>query len=138
MSAHELIFTERPTLQNKVTGHYMKGHIPFNKSRKWSEYMSKRSQRRCARGWANIDKFRNKGACAGWNKRAVVAITEDGVFVGRFESGMSAARASGAQPRNINLCCRKMRRHAGKTIDGRRLRWFYENDDRWINEIRNN
>jgi hypothetical protein len=130
MSAHELIFTERPPLQNKVTGCYMEGHVPFNKGRRWSEYMSKRSQRRCARGWTNIDKFRNK--------RAVVAITEDGVFVGRFESGMSAARASGAQPRNINSCCRKMRRHAGKTIDGRRLRWFYEDDDSWINEIRNN
>jgi hypothetical protein len=98
--------------------------------------MSKSAQRRAKRGWKNLDKYRKAGVCAGWNRRAVVAITEDGVFAGRFESGAEAARQAGTHPRNINLCCCYKRKHAGKTVDGRRLRWFYETDDKWINLLK--
>jgi hypothetical protein len=62
----------------------MKGHVPFNKGRKWSEYMSKRSQRRCSRGWIDIDVFRNKGAVAEGNytrtDRPVLVKTSNGKY----------------------------------------------------------
>ena len=35
---------------NKQTGRYMKGHVPANKGKKWSEWMSKRGARRSAKG----------------------------------------------------------------------------------------
>jgi hypothetical protein len=153
MTAYELILHERPTRSPK--GQFLKGNVPANKGKKWDEYMPKSSQRRAKKGWKNLVKYSAKGAAAGRNKRAVVAITEDYIFVARFESIVAAARASGAQKRNIGLCCSGkavettvfckkngkrynavcVRRFAGKTADGRRLRWFYEDDDRWVELI---
>jgi hypothetical protein len=113
--------------------------------------MPKASQKKCKKGWANVIKFRGPGNGGGLNKRAVVCITEDGVFVGRFESGAEAGRLTGLQGRNIRACCEckprrvkirgkeryYIRKHAGKTVDGRRLRWFYEDNDRWLELINN-
>jgi hypothetical protein len=150
MGAYELILQERPT--RSPNGRFLKGNAPANKGKTWDEYMPKLSQKRAKKGWKNLYKYRNNGAAAGWNKRAVVAITEDGEFAGRFESMEEAARASGARQCNIGRCCSgkavkiivfckkngkrysatTVRRFAGKTADGRRLRWFYEDDDRWI------
>jgi hypothetical protein len=136
MGSYELTFPQLPLLRNGITGRYMKRHVPFNKGKRWSEYMTKFAQRKAAKGWANLDKFRRNGACAGWNKRPVVAITNEGVFIGKFESAAEAARCFGTYPRNINLCCQKKRKHAGKINNGRRLRWFYENDNEWLSHIK--
>ena len=35
---------------NLKTGQFKKGHVPYNKGKKWSEYMTKRAQKRCAKG----------------------------------------------------------------------------------------
>jgi hypothetical protein len=136
MIEYELKITERPQ-RNRRTGRFMKGSVPANKGKRWDDYMPKQSQKRSKRGWKNLRKYGKKGAGAGWNKRAVVAITADGTFVGRFESGAEAAHCSGAHQRNINCCCRKQRKHAGKTADGRLLQWFYETDDTWIELVLN-
>jgi hypothetical protein len=133
MGAYELTFNDQPTRCPR-TGRFRKGHIPANKGKCWSDYMSKRSQRRSSKGWVNL-KLHHATPCGGHNKRAVVCITDDGVFVGRFESGYEAALKSGAQQRNINLCCHYKRKHAGKTVDGRRLKWFFETDDAWLENI---
>ena len=147
MGAYELILTEAPR-----NGRFRKGNIPHNKGKRWQDYMSKSAQRRAKRGWNNLIEHRKNGACAGWNRRAVVAVTEDGVFVGRFASGAEAGRLTGIQECNILACCGRkprrvkirgkeyycIRKHAGKTIDGRRLRWFYEDDDSWTELIINN
>jgi hypothetical protein len=155
MGAYELTLGQQPLTRDPRTGRFRKGHIPANKGKRWIDYMPKRSQRRAAKGWANVDKFRKAGANAGWNKRPVVCITEDGVFVGRFESAAEAARIAGTFSTLISKCCSRnlvvsrffdkkrdkyyhhsyIRQTAGKTKDGRRLRWFYEDDDRWIEII---
>jgi hypothetical protein len=126
---------ERPMRDTR--GRFRKGHAPFNKGKRWDEYLTKFEQRCCSRGWANLEKYRKGCACAGSNRRAVVAILDDGTFVGRFESA-AAARLAGTWARNINLCCQRQRKHAGKTADGRRLQWFYESDDEWPDLINNN
>ncbi|MDR3227750.1 MAG: hypothetical protein LBT56_08790 [Prevotellaceae bacterium] len=156
MSGHELTFTRVPTRNSK--GQFMKGCTSFVKGKTWDEYMPKSSQERCAKGWANLKKRKGNFAFGGWNKRAVVAITEDGLFVGRFESAKEASRQSGVRVEEIYLVCspkvvkRKkiskklnktytvttVRKFAGKTTGGRRLRWFYEDDDKWIEFLNNN
>ena len=45
-----------PTKINPKTGCFLKGHAPANKGKTWDEYMPKRSQKRCAKGWKNLDK----------------------------------------------------------------------------------
>ncbi|MDR1348281.1 MAG: hypothetical protein LBJ63_07670 [Prevotellaceae bacterium] len=136
MGAYELTLPETPPTTNPRTGQFRKGHIPFNKGKRWSDYMSKSGRRRAKKGWKNVEIYRKKGACAGWNRQAVVAITEDGVFAGRFDSAVEAARQSEAERSNICNCCKYKRKYAGKTIDGRRLRWFYETDDTWIDFLK--
>ena len=80
--AMELYLPERPTV-NRITGRFMKGHVPANKGKKWGEYMSKRSQRRSAKGWRNLDIHRNKNGRpdnAGRCRKQVVAVRDDGTF----------------------------------------------------------
>jgi hypothetical protein len=115
----------------------MKGNVPFNKGKCWDGYMTKAAQRKSARGWANLDKFGRKEACAGLNRRPVVALTDGGLFLGRFESAVEAAHCIGTQQRNINKCCHKERKHAGKTDNGQRLCWFFEDDNEWTSRINN-
>lgn len=45
---------ERPKY-NPANGQFLKGTEPFNKGKKWDEYMGKRAQRRAMKGWKNLD-----------------------------------------------------------------------------------
>ena len=53
----ELYLPPAPPTRSRTTGRFMKGHRPANKGKKWSEYMPKRSQLRCAKGWENVRKY---------------------------------------------------------------------------------
>ena len=99
---------------NKQTGRYMKGHVPANKGKKWSEWMSKRGARRSAKGWANIDKFRCKGnpEWAERKKRKVVAVRDDGtwsVFGCILDAAAWMEQVVGVKccRENIGRCCRE-------------------------------
>ena len=48
----------------------------------WDEMMPKQSQRQCAKGWKNLQKYRPKTRpdTAGRSKKKVVAVTDDGKF----------------------------------------------------------
>lgn len=114
---------ERPT-RNVVTGRFLKGHTPSNKGRKWSEWMSKKSQLHAMKGWKNL---RPRMDIRGWNARPCIAVADDGRWWW-FPSVSTAGNKTGIQTRNINSVCNKKRKHAGG------FRWFFD-DDPDLNEI---
>ena len=61
MSYGELTLPPVWTGINKQTGRFLKGHVPVNKGKPWSKWMPKRSQKRCAKGWKNLDLHRYQG-----------------------------------------------------------------------------
>ena len=56
--SYELYIPQTYEGRNMVNGRFLKGHTPHNKGKKWSDYLTKRQQRRCAKGWKNVEKFR--------------------------------------------------------------------------------
>ena len=112
---------ERPQ-RNPVNGRFLKGHVPFNKGRKWSDYIDTEKAVRMLKGLEGGRK--GNPSMPGWNARPIVAV-KDGRFMGWFRSSYDAERKTGIQGRNIRLCCNGKRRHAGG------LRWFFEDDDGW-------
>lgn len=86
---------ERPQY-NPTNGQFLKGHVPFNKGKKWTDYMDGRKARRIKRiAMKNLKPNMNIG---GWNKKAVVAINDEGETVGWFSSAMDAEKKNG------NMC----------------------------------
>ena len=122
----ELTAEGRPS-RNFQTGTFLKGHIPHNKGKKWSEWMDGRKAKKILRiGMKNL---KGRADIAGWNKRAVVAVLEDGRYF-YFESATKAAELTGLIRRNISHCCQGKRKHCG------RYKWFYFTDDAWLNLIK--
>lgn len=103
----ELYLPPEPITRSRTTGRFMKGHRPANKGKKWSEYMSKRSQRRAAKGWENLDKYRAhaKSPDAGEPPREVVALYPNGKYA-CYDSIGHAAEALNCRRENIGRCCR--------------------------------
>ena len=105
---------QRPT--RKKNGQWAKGHIPFNKGRKWSEWMDGRKQnkvRKC------LDHSGNP-KIGGWNRKPIAAVKDGKVVF--FESSKDAQRKTGIEARNIRSVCSKKRKHAGG------CQWFYTDD----------
>lgn len=116
---------ERPT-RNPINGRFLKGHTPFNKGKKWSDYMDMRKAKRIKRiGEKNL--VRNY-RIAGWNARPVVAI-EGRKIAGIYPSASEAGRKTGICGRNIISCCSGKRKRAGG------YRCFWESDNTWCNLI---
>lgn len=102
----ELYLPPIATGHSKSTGRFLKGHVPANKGKHWSEYMSKRAQRRAAKGWSNLEKYRPKTRpdLAGRCKKKVVAVTDDGFRI--FDYSVDAATWCRGDRANVNRCCR--------------------------------
>lgn len=122
------------------TGRYKKGHVPANKGKKWSEYMSETAIENVRKGWKNLDLYRPKHRPdnAGRRARQVIGINPDGkLYV--FPSIAIAGRATGIARENIrNTCakkptCKKYPNSIRKKAGG--WRWFYESDNSWLDEI---
>lgn len=93
---------------DKTTGRFLPGHVPANKGKTWSQYLSKRAQRRCAKGWKNLDQHRNKNGRAdnaGRCRKPVVAVMNDGRWL-VFPYIGAAAEWLGGSRENIGRCCR--------------------------------
>ena len=131
MSYGELTLPPVWTGINKQNGQFLKGHVPANKGKKWSDYMGKRAMKRAAKGWKNLDLHRNK------NGRSDVA--------GRL--GIACNRE------NIGRCCRcneakKICKHdwrPGQQKGASRvntdhkymgIRFYFESDNVWTTKIR--
>lgn len=63
---------------NKKTGCFLKGHVPHNKGKKWSEWMDGRKQKKVKR--IALQNLRPRPEIGGWNKNNASGSikTEDG------------------------------------------------------------
>lgn len=132
----------RPT-RSPATGRFLPGHVPPNKGKKWSEYLSKRKQKRCAKGWKNLDKYRPKGNPNGGRpKKQVIAVTDDGKWR-CFRYLKAAADWVGGNRENVGRCCRlNQERHINRktgrvNTDHQYLgvRFYFETDTIWMKKI---
>jgi hypothetical protein len=155
MSYGELTLPPVFTGINKKTGRFLKGHVPANKGKKWREYMGKRAQKRCANGWKNLDKHRNKNGradTAGRCRKQVVAVMDDGSWLLFPYIGPAAAWVGGSRE-NVGRCCRenqakKVCKHdwrPGQEKGASRIntdhkymgiRFYFESDNVWTTKIR--
>lgn len=114
----------RPTT-NPKNGQFLKGHIPFNKGKKWSEWLDGRKAKRILK---NL-KHTGNPDLPGCNRKAVVAIDKEGTFC-VFPSSMAASKALNVNSRNIRSVCSKRRKTAGGFL------FFWETDPEWPNHIK--
>ena len=100
------------------TGRFMKGHEPKNKGRKWEEWMSKKGQRRSAKGWKNLDKHRPKTRpdTSGRCRKEVVAVRNNGTYH-IFSFVGAAAEWVGGSRENVGRCCRENQSRREKKHD---------------------
>lgn len=150
MSYGELSLQPEWTGVNRVTGRFMKGHVPANKGKKWSEYMGKRAQKRAAKGWKNLDLHRNKNGrpdTAGRCRKPVIAVMDDGRWQ-YFSYVGAAASWCGGSRENVARCCRLNQsltllhdvrgRLTDRTNTDHRymgVRFYYESDNNWMKKI---
>lgn len=135
---------ERPQ-RNALTGRFLPGHEPANKGKKWSEYMSKRAQKRADKGWKNLEKYRPKTRPdnAGRSRKQVIAVMDDGAWL-YFASVSSAAAWIGRRQEIVGRCCRlnqsrRVNRFTGKVNTDHRylgVRFYFEDDDIWTTKIK--
>ena len=113
---------------NIRNGQFNQGHIPFNKGKKWIDYMDMRKAKRIVRiGTLNL---RGRSDIGGWNKKQVVGI-KNGLFT-VFESATKAANIMNLERRNISHCCEGKRKKCGDIF------WFFETDyHKWKYLIKN-
>lgn len=113
--------------RNFRNGRFLKGIIPHNKGKKWSEYLDPATAERCLR--AGLKNLHGRMDIGGWNKRPVMAILDDGRYFW-FESATAAAAATNLNRRNISACCAGKRNRCG------RFRWFFFDDENWTRLIK--
>lgn len=109
--------------RNPINGRFLKGAVPHNKGKKWSEWMDESKREKILN---NLQRTGNPNL-SGWNERKVVCL-KDGKFR-VFKSASDAGRQLNIQGRNINNCCHKKR----KTCGG--YKWYFEEDNQWLQEI---
>ena len=151
MSYGEISLPPIWTGRNNQTGRFLKGHVPANKGKKWNDYMGKRAMKRAARGWANLDKHRNKNGrpdTAGRCRKQVIAVMDDGKWF-QFNYLGDAAKWIGGSRCNVGRCCRcnqskkvlkKPWGHSsGKVNTDHRymgIRFYFESDNVWTTKIK--
>ena len=107
MDAFELYLPPVKPERSRKTGRWLPGHEPHNKGKKWSDYMTKRKQKRAAKGWMNLEKYRptERPDTAGRCRKKVVAVTDEGKFR-IFDYLGDAAKWVGGSRENVGRCCR--------------------------------
>ena len=149
MSYGELTLPPVWTGINKQTGRFLKGHVPANKGKKWSDYMGKRAQKRAAKGWKNliIHRPKTRPDTAGRCRKQVIAVLDDGSW--RVFSYLgSAAEWVGGSRENVRRCCRMNQarkrlkkpwgHQTGKVNTDHKymgIRWYFETDNVWTTKI---
>lgn len=129
---------------NPTNGRFLKGHVPKNKGRKWSEWMSKKGQKRARKGWKNLETYRPKtrSDVAGRCRKQVIAVMDDGTWVLLPYMG-AAGEWVGGNRENVRRCCQcnfahHVNRKTGKVNTDHRykgVRFYYESDNTWLEKI---
>ena len=109
------------TRRNPVTGRFMKGHKPFNKGRKMSEYMSKEKIEHIK---SHLKRTGNPNI-GGWNKKTVFAFKEN-KLIGIYKSATLAGKKLNICDRNIRSVCNHKRKSAGG------YQFYYEDDEKLL------
>ena len=163
MSYGELYIGPVRTFRNKQNGRFLKGHVPFNKGKKWSEYLKKRSQKRCAKGWKNLDLHRNKNGradTAGRCSKQVIAVMDDGRWcclpsIRAAAEWLKYVIGIWGNNENIGRCCRANESKRVKKNDWapgqpkgssrvntdhryHGIRFYFESDSVWMEKIKKN
>lgn len=135
---------ERPAY-NAVNGRFLKGHVPHNKGKKWSEYLGKRAQKRMAKGWKNLEKYRptSRPDTSVRCRKQVIAVMDDGTWR-HFSFLGSAGELIGGSRENVGRCCRSNRarhvnRKTGKVNTDhsyKGVRFYFEDDEIWMTKIK--
>ena len=155
MSYGELTLAPIWTGVNKQTGRFLKGHVPANKGKKWSDYMGKRAMKRAMKGWKNVISHRPKTRpdTAGRCRKQVVAVMDDGSWLVFPYVGAAAKWLGDGNRENIGRCCRcneskKVCKHdwrpnqpkgASRVNTDHRymgIRWYFESDNVWTEKIK--
>ena len=151
MSYGELTLPPIWTGRNNVTGRFLKGHVPANKGKKWSDYMGKRAMKRAAKGWANVLSHRPKSRpdTAGRCRKQVIAVMDDGRWF-HFAYIGDAAKWVGGSRENVGRCCRcnqsrkRLKKPWGHPSDKVNtdhkymgIRFYFESDNVWTTKINN-
>lgn len=150
MAYGELTLPPVRTTHNKQNGRFLKGHTPWNKGKKWADCFGKRAQKRMAKGWKNLDKYRpttrpdNAGKC----RKQVIAVLDDGRWL-YFSYLGPAAEWCGGRRENVGRCCRlnaqktvlhdPKGRLTGKVNTDHRykgVRWYFEDDNIWTTKVK--
>ncbi len=145
---YELSLPPKRLFRNAKNGRFLKGHAPANKGKKWSEYLSKRKQKQCAKGWINLLKHRIRPDNCGRPKKAVIALMDDGTWK-YYPSVGDASKFLGVNRHNIGRCCREnLSRRTLNDVKGRPtnkvntdhkymgVRFYFENDNIWTKKVR--
>ena len=150
MSYGELTLPPVWTGINKQNGQFLKGHEPHNKGKKWSEWMSKRGQRKVRKGWQNVLDHRPKSRpyTAGRCRKQVIAVMDDGRWF-HFAYLGDAARWVGGSRENVGRCCRcnqsrkRLKKPWGHPSDKVNtdhkymgIRFYFESDNVWTTKIK--
>ena len=150
MSYGELTLPPVWTGINKQTGRFLKGHEPHNKGKKWSEWMSKRGQRKVRKGWQNVLDHRPKKRpdTAGRCRKQVIAVMDDGSWLLFPYLGVAAQWVGGSRE-NVGRCCRcnqsrkllkKSWGHPSDKVNTDHkymgIRFYFESDNVWTTKIR--
>lgn len=139
-NAYELRVSDKPLQRNPLNGRFLKGHTPANKGKKWSEYMSKRAQRRARKGWKNLELHRPRGG-PGRPDKPVIAVNDTGKWL-YFPSVAEVGRQMGIRKENILRCCRynqaRKQGHNGNVNTNHKykgIRFYFESDPVWTEKI---
>ena len=128
----ELYIEQKPPTYNPTNGQFLKGMTPWTKGKKLKDiYTPEQYERSIAAAKANIQKAiavnrKRRGVVN--NHRPVIGIYQDGSFV-CYPSSAAASRAVGCCIQTINAVCHGTKKSA------KGMRWFFESDERWMNEI---
>ena len=146
----ELRLPPERNAKNPLNGRFVKGMTPFNKGRKWSEWLSKPMQKKIRRiGIANFEKARHypRPDVIERCSKPIIAVFDDGgfrQFRNSKQVGLWIGRG-GHQNRNVRRCAasnqaRGIGKNGKPNTDHRYLgiRWYYEDDNIWITKIKSN
>lgn len=148
MSNWELKIGPERLNRNPLNGRFIKGYTPYNKGKKWSDFMSKRTQKKCLENLKKGRELSFRPQNSGRKKKKVVAVNDKGKFI-VFSSIKDAGTLFNCNWANVKRCCKMnqdrttLKDNKGKMTDRvntdhryKGVRFYFENDPIWMEKIK--